>query len=228
MRELAEKLNKFTVLVVEDDDEIRKRILNTLKFYFKKVYESSDGIDGYESFLALKPDLVISDIEMPDGNGIELVKNIREINTIIPIIVLSAYSKEEYLLNLINLNINQYILKPATNESLLNAISAVLLKEKNTIFDLGEDLYLDMDNSKLLYKKDEISLRKKEKHFLELLHQNKNRIVNYDMIQDYIWEEKFMTQNALKSFVKELRHKLPVQVIENIIQEGYKLKTTSV
>ncbi len=228
MRELAEKLNKFTVLVVEDDDEIRKRILNTLNFYFKKVYESSDGIDGYESFLALKPDLVISDIEMPDGNGIELVKNIREINTIIPIIVLSAYSKEEYLLNLINLNINQYILKPATNESLLNAISAVLLKEKNTIFDLGEDLYLDMDNSKLLYKKDEISLRKKEKHFLELLHQNKNRIVNYDMIQDYIWEEKFMTQNALKSFVKELRHKLPVQIIDNIIQEGYKLKSTSI
>ena len=228
MRELAEKLNKFTVLVVEDDNEIRKRILNTLSFYFKKVYESRDGIDGYESFLELKPDLLISDIEMPDGNGIELVKNIRKINSFIPIIVLSAYSKEEYLLNLINLNINQYILKPASNESLLNAISAVLLKENNTIFDLGEDLYLDMDNSKLLYKKDEINLRKKEKYFLELLHQNKNRIVNYDMIQDYIWEEKFMTQNALKSFVKELRHKLPVQIIDNIIQEGYKLKSSSI
>jgi DNA-binding response OmpR family regulator len=228
MRELAEKLNEFTVLIVEDDNEIRKRILNTLSFYFKKVYESSDGIDGYESFLALKPDLLISDIEMPDGNGIELVKNIRKINSFTPIIVLSAYSKEEYLLNLINLNINQYILKPASNESLLNAISAVLLKENNTIFDLGEDLYLDMDNSKLLYKKDEINLRKKEKHFLELLHQNKNKIVNYDMIQDYIWEEKFMTQNALKSFVKELRHKLPVQIIDNIIQEGYKLKNSSI
>ena len=161
MRELAEKLKKFTVLVVEDDNEIRKRILNTLNFYFKKVYESSDGIDGYESFLELKPDLLISDIEMPDGNGIELVKNIRKINSFTPIIVLSAYSKEEYLLNLINLNINQYILKPASNESLLNAISAVLLKENNTIFDLGEDLYLDMDNSKLclLYTSDAATKR---------------------------------------------------------------------
>lgn len=228
MRELEKKLNKFTVLIAEDDNEIRRRIANTLSFYFKEVYESSDGIDAYDTFLSIKPDLLITDIEMPDSNGIELVKNIRKINTDTPIIVLSAYSNEEYLLNLINLKITKYILKPASNESLLKAISEVLLNEKNTIFNLGDNLYLDIDNSKLLFEKEEISLRKKEKHFLELLYQNKNRIVTYDMIQDYIWEEKFMTQNALKSFVKELRHKLPVQIIDNVIQEGYKLKKETI
>lgn len=224
MRELVDKLNKFTVLIAEDDDEIRRRIANTLGFYFKEVYEFSDGVDAYDGFLSLKPDLIITDIEMPESNGIELVNNIRKINSDTPIIVLSAYSNEEYLLNLINLKITKYILKPATNDSLLKAISEVLLNKKNTTFDLGGELYLDIDNSKLLYEKEEISLRKKEKHFLELLYQNKNRIVTYDMIQDYIWEKKFMTQNALKSFIKELRQKLPVQIIDNVIQEGYKLK----
>ncbi len=224
MRELEEKLNQFTVLIVEDDEEIRKRLVNALKFYFKEVHEAGDGIDAYDTFLSLKPDLLISDIEMPNSNGIELIKNIRKTNINTPIIVLSAYSTEEYLLNLINLKITKYILKPASNESLLEAIKEVLLNEKNTIFKLEDNLYLDIHNSKLLYKKEEISLRKKQKHFLELLYQNRNRIVTYDMIQDYIWEDKFMTQNALKTFIKELRQKLPVQIIDNVIQEGYKLK----
>lgn len=161
MRELVDKLNKFTVLIAEDDDEIRRRIANTLGFYFKEVYEFSDGVDAYDGFLSLKPDLIITDIEMPESNGIELVNNIRKINSDTPIIVLSAYSNEEYLLNLINLKITKYILKPATNDSLLKAISEVLLNKKNTTFDLGGELYLDIDNSKLLYEKEEISLRKK-------------------------------------------------------------------
>lgn len=224
MKELAEKLNKYTVLIAEDDNDIRKRIANTLNFYFKEVYEATDGVEAYDNFLTYKPDLLISDIEMPDNNGVELVNNIRSINIDIPIIVLSAYSNEEYLLSLINLKITKYILKPASNESLLDAISEVLLEKRNTLFNLTNDLYLDIEDNKLIHGEDEIVLRKKEKHFLSLLYQNKNRIVTYEMIQDYIWEEKFMTQNALKSFVKELRHKLPVQIIENIIQEGYRLK----
>ncbi|UTJ06318.1 response regulator transcription factor [Arcobacter roscoffensis] len=224
MRQLAKKVKNLSVLLVEDDDEIRKRIANTMSFYFKDVFEANCGEDGYEIFVEEKPDLCILDIEMKNGNGIELVKKIRKIVPESPVIMLSAYSKEEYLLELINDNISYYILKPATNEKLLKAISSALFKENGEKILLAEDLYLNLETNELTYEDDIIALRKKEKHFLKLLHENKNKIVTYDMIQEYIWVDKFMTQNALKLFIRDLRKKLPVDIINNIVNEGYKIK----
>ena len=223
MEELKNRLSSYTILVVEDDDFIREKLITTLKFYFKEVYESSNSIDGYDTYLDKKPNLVLTDIEMKDENGIELIKKVRSINIDIPIIVLSAYSKEEYLLSLINLNISHYILKPATNQKLFEAISIALFKKADSKIEIYKNIYLDSENSLLCYKKEKIKLRKKEKYFLELLYKNREQIINYDMIQEYIWVDKIMTQNALKTFVKELRKKLPIDIIENVIQEGYRL-----
>ncbi len=223
MQELIDVLKEFTVLITEDDDEVRRRLKNTLGFYFKHVYEAHNGNLAYELFLSKKPDLLISDIEMCDGDGIELVKKIRKTNLHTPIIILSAYSKEEYLLKLINLKIDQYILKPTTNKELFEAISTALNTQNSTILPLGLHVKLNASNNTILHKNEEIILRKKEKDFLELLYQNKNNITRYAIIQEYIWGDKVMTQDALKTFIKELRKKLPVQIIENIIQEGYTL-----
>lgn len=223
MIELAQVLNNFTVIVAEDDDEVRKRLKNTLSFYFKKVYEAPNGKTAYQIFLKEKPNLIISDIEMSNGDGIQLVNQIRQIDQVTPIIILSAYSKEEYLLKLINLKIDQYILKPAVNKELFEAISKALIIPKDYVLDISLDVQLNTANNTLTYKKEKVILKKKEKDFLVLLHENKNNITRYNIIQERIWEDKVMTQNALKTFVKELRKKLPVQIIDNVIQEGYKL-----
>lgn len=224
MKELAQILKKYTVLLCEDDEGVRHRISNTLDFYFQEVYQASSGNEAYKLFINHKPSLLISDIEMGDGNGIELVKKIRKEDLHTPIIILSAYSKEEYLLKLINLKIDHYILKPTTKESLFDAISNALLQNQNSHLQLNSKVKLNLDTNTLLFENEEILLRKKEKDFLELLYQNKNKITRYSLIQEYIWIDKVMTQNALKTFVKELRKKLPAQLIENVIQEGYKLK----
>ncbi len=224
MRQLAKKTKNLSVLLVEDDDVIRKRIANTLSFYFKNVYEANCGYDGYDLYIEHKPNLCIFDIEMKDGNGIELVKKVRKVSFEIPIIMISAYSKEEYLLELINDNINHYILKPATNDKLLIAISTALFRETNEKLSLRKDLYIDLESNKLYFQEEIITLRKREKEFLKFLFEHKNKIVTYEMIQEYIWGEKFMTDNALKVFIKELRKKLPVDIIANIINEGYKFK----
>ena len=225
MKRLAGKLDSYTVLIVEDDDFIREKLVTILDFYFEKVFQSDNTFDGYELYLENKPNLIISDIEMKDENGIELIKKIRSINMDSAIIVISAYSKEEYLLELINLKISHYILKPVTNKKLYEAISVSLFNENHTMFEIYPSIYLDIENNTLSYEKQSISLRKKDKHFLELLYKNKDKITTYDMIDEYIWADKEMTQNALKTFIKELRKKLPVQIIENVIQEGYKLKS---
>lgn len=225
MERLDGKLNLHSILIVEDDDFIREKLVIILNFYFNKVFQSDNTIDGYELYLENKPDLIITDIEMKDQNGIELIKKIRSINMGIPVIVISAYSKEEYLLQLINLKISHYILKPINNKKLYEAIKIALFDENHTMFEIYPSIYLDIENNTLYYKKQTIVLRKKEKHFLELLYKNKDKIITYDMIQEYIWVDKDMTQNALKTFIKELRKKLPIQIIENVIQEGYKLVT---
>lgn len=224
MEEIFNQFKNFTILCVEDEDGIRKRLVNTLKYYFKDVYEASNGEDGYYVYYDKRPDVIISDIEMPKKNGIEMVEEIRKNDLSTIIIMLTAYSNEEYLLNLINLNINHYILKPVVSDNLLNGIVKAFGKklEKEIIFT--KELYFNIEKRELFYKDEMVILRKREKDFLMLLHENKNRVLVYSMIEEYIWKDKIMSPSALKTFIKELRQRLPIDLIVNIPQEGYKLK----
>ncbi|WP_428025805.1 response regulator transcription factor [Arcobacter sp.] len=224
MEEIAEQLKNFSVLCVEDEEGIRKRLVNTLKYYFAEVYEASNGEDGYCLYYENRPDIIISDIEMPEKNGIQLAKDIRKDDLSTIIIMLTAYSNEEYLLNLINLNINHYILKPLTSESLLDAIVKVFKDRLDKKILFCDELCFDMKNRELYYNDEIVPLRKRDKDFLILLYENKNMVLTYSMIEENIWKDKVMTSSALKTFIKEFRQRLPIDLVVNIPQEGYKLK----
>jgi len=222
--ELIEELKNISILCVEDEFGIRQTIVNTLKYYFKDVYEASDGTEGFELYEYYKPKIVITDIEMRNGNGVELVKKIRENDFETMIIMLTAYSTEEYLMDLINLNINHYILKPLNLKKLSQALEKYLLKSSKPIV-LANELFLDLQKRELIYKNSEIiPLRKREKDFLHLLYEKRDAILKYEEIEFELWNDKEMTTHALKSFIKELRNKLPINVIKNIPQEGYTLQ----
>ncbi len=85
------------------------------------------------------------------------------------------------------------------------------------------DYSYDEDKKSLSYKNDEIRLTRKEILFLELLFKNSFRIVSYDEIDSYVWEDSVMTESSIRSLVKNLRRKLPVNLIENLSGVGYKL-----
>ena len=221
---LLEQFKHYSILCVEDEKGIRKRLVNTLKYYFDDVLEASNGDDGYDLYLEYKPNIILSDIEMPNKNGIHMVKGIRENDYDTIIIMVTAYSNEEYLLDLINLNINHYILKPVYSENLLNGIILGLGDKLTTNLIFSDDCYFDISKYELLFKNDVINLRKREKEFIQLLYKNKNQILTYSQIEEYIWKDKSMSMSALKTFIKELRQKLPFDFIENISQTGYKLQ----
>ena len=223
MNDILEQLKNYTILCVEDEDEIRKRLVNTLKYYFKEVYEASNADVGYELYYEYKPSVIISDIEMPKKNGIQMVSEIREDDLSTIIIMLTAYSSEEYLLNLINLNINQYILKPVTSDNLLNAIIKSFGNRLEKKIRFSKDIYFNTVKRELYFKDEIVNLRKRDKDFLLLLHENRHRVLTYDLIEEYIWKDKSMSMSALKTFIKELRQRLPVDFIVNVPQEGYKL-----
>lgn len=222
--ELIEELKNISVLCVEDEDGIRQTIVNTLNYYFKDVYEATSGNEGFELYEYYKPKIVITDIQMRDGNGVELVKRIRENDFETMIIMLTAHSNEEYLIDLINLNINHYILKPLNLKKLSQALEKYLVKSSKPVM-LSDDLLFDLQKRELIYKGSEIiPLRKREKDFLYLLYEKKGSILKYEEIEFELWNDKEMTTHALKSFIKELRNKLPVNVIKNVPQEGYTLQ----
>jgi DNA-binding response OmpR family regulator len=222
--ELLKELKDISILCVEDEDGIREMVVSTLKYYFNEVYEACDGNEGYELYEYYKPKIVLTDIQMRDCNGLELVKKIREKDNDTMIIMLTAHSNEEYLMELINLNINHFILKPLNLKKLNVALEKYLQKAIKPIL-LFEDLILDSQKRELIYKNEVIiPLRKREKDFLHLLYNKHGSILKYEEIEFELWNDKEMTSHALKSFIKELRHKIPVNVIKNIPQEGYTLQ----
>lgn len=222
-KELLEELKELSILCVDDEEGIRKIIVDTLKYYFDEVYEAKDGNEAYEIYEDYKPNIVLTDIQMKNCDGVELVKRIRKDDSKTVIMMLTAYSNEEYLMELINLNINHYILKPLNAKKLNDALVKLLDKTLQTV-ELSKDLLLDLKKRELIYKEMEIiPLRKREKEFLQLLYQKKGAILSYYEIECELWAEKEMTSHALKSFIKDLRAKLPQNVIKNVPQEGYTL-----
>ena len=160
---------------------------------------------------------------MKNCNGLEFVKKIRQKDTETMIIMLTAHSKEEYLMELINLNINHFILKPLNSKKLNEALGKYLTRALKPIL-LCEDLVLDLQKRELIYQENEIiPLRKREKDFLYLLYKKKYSLLKYEEIEFELWNDKDMTTHALKSFIKELRSKIPINVIKNVPQEGYTL-----
>ncbi|MDC0932515.1 response regulator [Arcobacteraceae bacterium] len=132
-----EFLQTLTVLYVEDDESIRTSLSNILKKVFAEVIICDDGDNGIEQFKHYtqekksKIDLVISDINMPNKNGIEMVKEIRELDKDIPIIFTTAHGESDYLMESIKLKIAHYALKPINTSNLLDNISNFCMIEKN-------------------------------------------------------------------------------------------------
>ena len=131
-----EFLKTLTVLYVEDDESIRTSLSNILKKVFAEVIICNDGDEGINQFKSYtekntKINLVISDINMPNKNGIEMVQEIRELNPDIPIIFTTAHGESDYLMESIKLKIAYYSLKPINTSELLDNISNFCMIEQN-------------------------------------------------------------------------------------------------
>ena len=133
---MALNLNSFksaTLLYVEDDDFIRKQTSTIFKELFGNVLICEDGAKALEVYQKEKNsiDIVATDIEMPNMNGIELANKIRELNQEVPIIITSAYNDEKYFKKAIDLGIGQYLKKPIKFKELSSAIEQLLEKSSH-------------------------------------------------------------------------------------------------
>ncbi len=119
---MYESLAKIKLLYVEDDENISSVLSDIFGDEFKELYVAKDGQEGLSMYKKYAPDIVLTDINMPKMNGIEMSELIRSENSTIPIVISSAFRDDEYIQAAKKLDINHYILKPINLEKLLDIL----------------------------------------------------------------------------------------------------------
>ena len=122
---LKESAKELSVLYVEDDADVRNGIATILRKFFAKVELAEDGQEGLEKFNSDNFDIVLTDISMPNMNGVEMSALIKEENCEQPIIVLSAHNEGDYLIDLINIGVDGFLLKPIQTEFLVKTLGRI-------------------------------------------------------------------------------------------------------
>ena len=155
------KLKKYaaecSVLYVEDDELIRTQTASFLGRFFSDVILAEDGKLGLEKYKERNFDIVITDINMPNMNGIEMIEAIRDINYEQMTLITSAHNDSEYLMKLINLNVMHFVLKPFNNKQFLYVI-----------YKLAEKLSFEREKQKL--ESDLLSLSKRSQTIVDQVH----------------------------------------------------------
>ena len=214
------------ILYVEDDEIARENGVEYLENFFEQIYEASDAIIALQLYEKYKPDIIITDIQMPKLNGLEFVKRIRQKDKDTQIIIITAFCDKDYLLKAIELGLVKYLVKPVKEKEFEEALFLCvnsLENNQSNIVKLQENIYFDIFNKNLVIENEIVKLRTKELSFLELLIKNKNRYVSYEEIENYVWSESVMTKDALKTLVKNLKTKIPKNLILNLTNSGYKI-----
>ena len=224
---MLKNINKnIKILYVEDDEIARENGVEYLQNFFEQIYEASDAIKALQLYEKYQPDIIITDIQMPKLNGLEFVKKIRQKDKKTQIIIITAFCYFDYLLKAIELGLVKYLVKPVKEkefeEALFLCINALERNESN-IVKLDEFTFFDTFNKNLISNNEIVKLRAKELDFLELLIKNKNRYVTYEEIENYVWDDSVMTKDALKTLVKNIKTKIPKDLILNLTNSGYKI-----
>ncbi|QKF77643.1 response regulator transcription factor [Arcobacter defluvii] len=214
-------LKTLKILIVEDEKRLAQLLKEAINDSFYKVVIAKDGTEGLKKYKSFKPDIIITDIMMPKLDGLDMTIKIKEIDSNIPIIVLSAHSDKEKLLKAIDVGINKYFIKPFDPDEVIEHIKKLSIKiEKQKISILKDDFIFD-NNSFSLHKNELlINLTKREKEFIYLLLKNKNSIVKTQTIKTSLWNEE-VNDERLRTFIKRLRLKTSKDLIENISGQGY-------
>jgi len=224
---VLEDTNNIKVLCIEDEEAIRMNQVDYLSHFFQNILEASNAKEALEIIYKETPDLIITDIEMSDMNGLEMIRLIREHDKTTKIIILSAYSNKEYLLDAIDLGLVKYLIKPIDHETFYPIIIQCIKEIKdsnNSLLQISQTCTFDTVNSKIYFNNQTFTLSKYETDFLLLLYNNRSNIVTYDQIQFEVWVDNIMSENSLRTLVKSLRKKLPKNIITNLSKVGYKLE----
>jgi DNA-binding response OmpR family regulator len=234
---LFSQTKNMSILLVEDYKPLRDDMAEMLDDLFGTIAIASEGCEAlvlYQKYYSTNNkgfDLIVTDIQMPVMNGIELIEAVRDINTDQKIIVLSAHTDSDYLLRLINLGIAQFITKPVKHEDLMGTlyhvskkINSIDLKPQNILMiDLGGNYIWDKEKRLLKQDNNTVELTRHELLLMQLFVEKSEQVcTNDDIIQDFYKNGIDVSESSIRNLIFKLRKKLPDSVIISIYGMGYK------
>jgi two-component system KDP operon response regulator KdpE len=201
------------ILVVDDESQITRVLRSSLKAHRYDVRTAADGVSALDTFHDWKPDLIITDLQMPEMNGIEFCREIRKISAV-PIIVLSVKGEERTKVDALDAGADDYVTKPFGIDELLARVRASLrrtsgVSEETEIVMEDGDFRIDLSTHQVFVRGDEVHLTPTEFNLIVYLFQNRGKVVTHRAILATVWGGNYTEQTEyLRVFLGQLRKKI--------------------
>lgn len=213
------------VLIIEDDVPLNIAISEFCKIKTFDVVNIRDGMEAIGQIDNGHFDLYIIDINIPHINGLDLIKHIRKTDLHVPIIMITASLEITNFITAFENGCNEYIKKPFHLKELDIRINKLFSLDEAKTVQVIDELYYNFNTEEFLYKTQPIRLRWKKKRLCTILMKNANSFVSKERIYDYVWEGEVRETYPLRQLLVELRRKLPFNIVQTKIREGYMIET---
>lgn len=202
---------KDSILIVDDEVQIRRLLEITLSANGFKITEAATGKEGITLAASQQPSLIILDLGLPDMDGLDVIKKLREWY-LKPIIILSVRSSEDDIVKALDNGANDYLTKPFRTGELLARIRVAIRQSQNIldapVLEFGS-LSIDLVNHTARKKNEFIKLTSTEFSLLALLAKNEGRVLTHQYILKEIWGIGYVEQTQyLRVFIAQLRKKV--------------------
>ncbi len=221
---------KKKLLLLEDDIALNETIVDyfeTMEYSVTSVYDGNSALDAiYENSF----DLLLLDVNVPDINGFEILKNTREQGISTPAIFITSLNSMTDLENGFDSGCDDYIRKPFALKELKLRVETILKRDffhnSSSNVEIDKDIYYDTKSDLLTVDGSEIQLNNKDARLLKLFLQNKNILVTHETIYSALWEyDEEISESALRTYIKNLRKYLGKEKIVSIKKLGYRFTT---
>ena len=221
---------KKKLLLLEDDMALNETVVDyflNLGFNVVAVYDGNSAVDSiYENSF----DLLLLDVNVPDMNGFEILKSVRERGVTTPAIFITSLNSMVDVENGYDSGCDDYIRKPFALKELKLRVETILKREffhnNNTKIQIDTNIFYDTHSDLLSIDSDEIQLNNKDAKLLKLFLQNKDKLVTHETIYATLWEYgEDISESALRTYIKNLRKYLGKEKIVSIKKLGYRFTT---
>lgn len=226
-------MNETTILIIEDEPTINRIVSNYFIKEKYKVLSALDGFKGLQLFSIHKVDLVCLDIMMPNINGWDVAKTIRETSNV-PIIMMSALSEEEDVLKGYSLKVDDYITKPFNPKILVAKVNNLLERLANQDHEIQisgileiSGIKMDLDTHKAYIENNEVDLSKTEFDLLKYFLKHEGKICSRNLLLDEVWGiDVYVEDRIVDTYVKKLRKYLGPKshYIKTVFGVGYRFE----
>ncbi|MGW8956554.1 response regulator transcription factor [Paenibacillus sp. NPDC055715] len=225
---------RSTILIIDDDEKIVSMLRRGLAFEGYEVLTAANGAEGLNKMLTAEPDVVVLDVMMPQLDGFEVCRRMREGGSTVPVLMLTAKDEVENRVKGLDLGADDYLVKPFALEELLARVRALLRRKTDQQDHNGhrltfEDLQLDNESREVVRGGKRLELTAKEFELLHLFMQNPKRVLSRDLIMDKIWGYDYSGEsNVLEVYIAMIRQKTEQdggkRLIRTIRGAGYILR----